>query len=88
MRPIDADALKKDLMRFYDNEVTARELIDEQPTIEAITREQYHNMTEQFFDEFVDNGADEETVAKCMFIGLAFGKLELMLFGSEDGDSE
>lgn len=35
MRLIDADALKKDLTRFYDNEVTARELIDEQPTIEA-----------------------------------------------------
>lgn len=55
----------------------------------AITREQYHDMTERFFDEFVDNGADEETVAKCMFIGLAFGKLELMLFGeNEDGGSD
>ena len=32
MRLIDADALKKDLTRFYDNEVTARALIDEQPT--------------------------------------------------------
>lgn len=34
MRLIDADALKKDLTRFYDNEVTAKQLIDEQPTIE------------------------------------------------------
>lgn len=33
MRAIDADALKEDLTRFYDNEVTARELIDEQPTV-------------------------------------------------------
>lgn len=33
MRLIDADALKKDLTRFYDNEVTAKQLIDEQPTI-------------------------------------------------------
>lgn len=33
MRPIDADALKLDLSRFYYGEVTARELIDEQPTI-------------------------------------------------------
>jgi len=33
MRPIDADALKEDLTRFYDGEVTARNLIDEQPTI-------------------------------------------------------
>ena len=35
MRAIDADALKKDLTRFYDNEVTAKQLIDEQPTIET-----------------------------------------------------
>ena len=34
MRAIDADALKEDLTRFYDNEVTARKLIDEQPTIQ------------------------------------------------------
>ena len=34
MRAIDADALKKDLTRFYNNEVTAKQLIDEQPTIE------------------------------------------------------
>lgn len=34
MRPIDADALKTDLTRFYDNEVTAKQLIDEQPTIQ------------------------------------------------------
>ncbi len=33
MRLIDADALKEDLTRFYDNEVTARDLIDEQPTV-------------------------------------------------------
>ena len=33
MRPIDADALKLDLSRFYESEVTAKELIDEQPTI-------------------------------------------------------
>ncbi|MBR6710348.1 MAG: DUF551 domain-containing protein [Selenomonadaceae bacterium] len=33
MRPIDADALKQDLTRFYDNEVKAKELIDEQPTV-------------------------------------------------------
>ena len=33
MRLIDADALKQDLSRFYSGEVTARNLIDEQPTI-------------------------------------------------------
>ena len=32
-RLIDADALKLDLTRFYDGEVTAKRLIDEQPTI-------------------------------------------------------
>lgn len=39
MRLIDADALKTDLTRFYDNEVTAKQLIDEQPTIDAISVE-------------------------------------------------
>lgn len=34
MRLIDADVLKKDLTRFYENEVTAKQLIDEQPTVE------------------------------------------------------
>lgn len=39
MRLIDADALKTDLTRFYDNEVTAKRLIDEQPTVDAISVE-------------------------------------------------
>lgn len=34
-RLIDADELKKDLTRFYDGEVVARRLIDEQPTVDA-----------------------------------------------------
>lgn len=33
MRLVDADALKEDLTRFYTGEVTARALIDEQPTV-------------------------------------------------------
>ena len=33
MRLIDADVLKQDLTRFYDGEVTAKELIDAQPTV-------------------------------------------------------
>ena len=36
MRLIDADVLKTDLTRFYGNEVTAKRLIDEQPTVDAI----------------------------------------------------
>jgi len=35
MRPIDADVLKQDLTRFYDGEVTAKELIDTQPTVDG-----------------------------------------------------
>lgn len=35
-RLIDADALKKDLTRFYDGEVVARKLIDEQQTVDAV----------------------------------------------------
>lgn len=35
MRLIDADALKQDLTRFYDNEVTAKQLIDEQPAVSS-----------------------------------------------------
>ena len=73
----------------YSSLISMLKRIQNAPTIEAITREQYHDMTERFFGEFVDNGADAVTVAKCIFIGLAFGKLELMLFGeNEDGDRE
>lgn len=100
MRMIDADALKAKFCNHCDERdckpdatgtvygCVIADTIDSMPTIEAITREQYHDMTERFFDEFEENGADEETLAKCIFIGLAFGKLELMLFGSKDGDNE
>ena len=33
MELINPIALKRDLSKFYDNEVTARQLIDNQPTI-------------------------------------------------------
>lgn len=39
-RSIDADALKLDLTRFYDGEVTAKRLIDEQPTIIPADKEE------------------------------------------------
>lgn len=77
-----------DVIERIENAPTIKAEPDKADVFEAITREQYHDITERFFDEFVDNGANEETVAKCMFIGLAFGKLELMLFGeNEDGDT-
>ena len=45
-----------------------------------IDREQFRRAADQFFDEFDEGDANEETVLKCMLIGLAFCKLELMLF--------
>ena len=99
MKQIDGLVTKDEMYRlisgfrtkFKISEEAGHEMakrVAEMPTVEAITREQYHSMTERFFDEFEENGADEETLVRCIFIGLAFGKLELMLFGSKDGDSD
>ena len=57
MRLIDADALKEDLTRFYDNEVTARRLIDEQPTIGAIPVEWLENRLNTLCFEAMGAGA-------------------------------
>ena len=51
MRLVDADALKTDLTRFYDNEVTAKRLIDEQPTIPAIPVEWLVNLKNEYARE-------------------------------------
>lgn len=65
VRLIDANALKENIQScdcyVFSPMITSVLLymIDNQPTVEAITREQYHDMTERFFDEFVDNGANE-----------------------------
>lgn len=65
VRLIDANALKENIQScdcyVLSPTITSVLLymIDNQPTVEAITREQYHDMTERFFDEFVDNGANE-----------------------------
>ena len=40
MRLIDADLLKEDLSRFYDGLISARELIDSQPTVEPLKEQQ------------------------------------------------
>ena len=40
MRLIDADLLKEDLSRFYDGLISARELIDSQPTVELLKEQQ------------------------------------------------
>lgn len=51
MRPIDADVLKTDLTRFYDNEVTAKRLIDEQPTVKAIPVEWLRTQISELLDD-------------------------------------
>lgn len=59
MRLIDADELKKDLTRFYDNEVTAKRLIDEQPTIEPESKWipfQVRELTDEEREEHPDWG--------------------------------
>ena len=49
----------------------AKKYINKAATVEAITRERYHEMTERFFDEFVDNGANKETVATISCLSLS-----------------
>lgn len=74
MRLIDADFLKEDLTRFYDGEVTARQLIDKQPTVE----------TEQKKGRWVAVG---ERYVKCSECGLETTKNELRgiaLFGENE----
>lgn len=74
MRLIDADFLKEDLTRFYDGEVTARQLIDKQPTVE----------TEQKKGRWVTVG---ERYVKCSECGLETTKNELRgiaLFGENE----
>lgn len=51
MRLIDADVLKQDLSRFYDGIITARELIDRQPTVE-LPKEQQPKKGEWVIDEY------------------------------------
>ena len=51
MRPIDADVLKTELTRFYDNEVTAKRLIDEQPTVKAIPVEWLRTQISELLDD-------------------------------------
>lgn len=65
IRLIDANALKENIQScdcyVLSPMITSVLLymIDNMPTVEAITREQYHDITERFFDEFVDNGANK-----------------------------
>lgn len=63
MRLIDADVLKKDLTRFYRNEVTAKRLIDEQPTIEPETQKTGHWINEGRFANY--HGGNVYRCSRC-----------------------
>jgi hypothetical protein len=68
-------------------DLTLKEWADKIASGEYVTNEQFCNAVNDFFNEFKENGADEETLAKCIFIGLAFSNLEIRLFESRDGDT-
>ena len=101
MRPIDADALLEEIEEEieaeksydnYDKGVTAGLRIalrdvKKQPTIEAITREQFAKVAKQLMNEFTANDG-YGTSASATFLALCFGNLELRLFKREGGDSE
>lgn len=81
-------AMKQVLDGTTANGITIREWIDKISSGEYVTRDQFCCAVNDFFNEFKENGADEETLAKCTFIGLAFSNLERRIFGSRDGENE
>lgn len=85
MRLINADEAEKYFYEHIDDNgmIGAMNAIKEMPTIEAITLEEFKEKSEQVIEEFVyDNkSADTELITRAMLIGLALGKLGLMLFG-------
>lgn len=101
MRLVDADSLYKGIEQqecnaceSYNNVKCAAcdiadclRWISNAPTIEYVTHEQFRNAVNDFFDELEENGVDEETLEKWIFIGLAFSNLERRLFLSKDGDT-
>lgn len=101
MRPIDADALLEEIEEEieaeksydnYDKGVTAGLRIalrdvKKQPTIEAITREQFAEAAKQLMNEFTANDG-YGTSASATFLALCFGNLELRLFKREGGDEK
>lgn len=101
MRSIDADALLEEIEEEieaeksydnYDKGVTAglrialRD-IKKQPTIEAITREQFAEAAKQLMNEFTANDG-YGTSASATLLALCFGNLELRLFKREGGDEK
>lgn len=67
--------------------LTLKEWADKIASGEYVTHEQFCCAVNDFFYEFEENGANEETLAKRIFISLAFSNLERRLFGSGGGDT-
>ena len=102
MRCIDANALKESLKNLkakannkkYEQGLQDAiddyfpQIIDDAPTIEAITREQFSEAVKQLMNEFTANDG-YGTSASATFLALCFGfgNLELRLFGM-DMDSD
>ena len=93
MRPIDAELLTTNIAQIAKN--CARSdaqkaligrilfMIENMPTIEAITREHFSEAAKQLMNEFTANDG-YGTSASATFLALCFGNLELRLFGMED----
>lgn len=92
MRLINADEAEKYFYKHLDDNgmISAMNAIKEMPTIEAITLEEFKEKSEQLIEEFVDGDKSPNTkvMAHAILIGLALGKLELMLFGDEDNAAD
>lgn len=77
-RLIDADVLKKDLSRFYDGEVTAKQLIDEQATVGGWISvkdglpEEHDSMFAQFYGTNRWNGAMWRTESDRVLVAILF----------------
>ena len=101
MRCIDANALKESLKNLkakannkkYEQGLQDAiddyfpQIIDDAPTIEAITREQFSEAVKQLMNEFTANDG-YGTSASATFLALCFGfgNLELRLFGMDSDD--
>ena len=92
MRLVNTDEAEKYFYEHLDDNgmIGAINAIKEMPTIKAITFEEFKEKSEQLIEEFVDDdkSTDTEVIAHAMLIGLALGKLGLMLFGGEDNASD
>lgn len=92
MRLINADEAEKYFYEHLDDNgmIGAMNAIKEMSTIKAITLEEFKEKSEQLIEEFVDDdkSTDTEVIAHAMLIGLALGKLGLMLFGGEDNSTD